>query len=89
VFGGPPSGRELLEWDQVYSTEYDWSLDGSVLTMDFDNITTHELGHSVGLGDLYDTSCSSQTMYGYADYSETNKRTLESGDVEGIRKLYR
>jgi hypothetical protein len=57
--------------------------------MDFDNIATHELGHSCGLGDLYTSDCSQQTMYGYASNGETNKRTLECGDIAGISELYK
>jgi hypothetical protein len=56
--------------------------------MDFLNIATHELGHGFGLGDLYQSKWSTQTMYGYADYGETMKRTLESGDIAGIQAIY-
>jgi len=90
IFSGPPRARELVEWDQVYDdVDFDWSDDGSPGKMDFENIATHELGHSVGLGDLYDTKCSEQTMYGYASLGETKKRTLEDGDIEGVHRLYR
>jgi len=89
IFGGPPQGRELTEWDQVYDdVGYNWSLSGEAGKMDFENIATHELGHSVGLADLYSSACSEQTMYGYATYGETKKQTLESGDIAGISKLY-
>ena len=89
VFGGPPPFRELVEWDQVYDdVDFDWSMAGESGKMDFENIATHELGHSVGLDDLYSDECSEQTMYGYAGYGETSKRTLESGDINGIQKLY-
>jgi len=57
--------------------------------MDFENIATHELGHSVGLDDLYDERSSEQTMYGYASYGETKKRTLEDGDINGVYQLYK
>ncbi len=56
--------------------------------MDFDNIATHELGHSFGLDDLYEDTCFEETMYGYASTGETNKRTLENGDITGIYTLY-
>ena len=56
--------------------------------MDIENIVTHELGHTFGMGDLYDSNCANETMYGYASEAETNKRTLESGDIEGVSKLY-
>jgi hypothetical protein len=89
VFSGPPSQRRLIEWDQVFDqVDFDWSANGEPNKMDFENIATHELGHSVGLSDLYDNKCSEQTMFGYADYGETKKRTLESGDVNGVRELY-
>ena len=88
IFGGPPSGRKLVEWDQVYNTYYPWSDTGDVYSMDFENIATHELGHSVGMGDLYDSTCANETMYGYGDLGETKKHDLNAGDIEGINKLY-
>lgn len=88
-FSGPPFARELVEWDQVYDqVDFDWSANGEAGKMDFENIATHELGHSVGLDDLYTSECSEQTMYGYADYGETKKRTLEAGDIKGVQELY-
>lgn len=89
IFGGPPFARELVEWDQVYDDfDFDWSSNGEAGKMDFENIATHELGHSVGMGDLYDTVCSEETMFGYADFGETKKQTLNTGDITGINKLY-
>ena len=89
VFGGPAQKRQLVEWDQVYDqVDYDWSASGEAGKMDFENIATHELGHSVGMGDLYTSECSEQTMYGYASYGETKKRTLEAGDIKGVGTLY-
>ena len=88
IFGGPPSQRVLVEWDMVFDdADFDWGI-GEVSKMDFENIATHELGHAVGLGDLYNMECSEQTMYGYSTEGEIKKRTLESGDIAGIQKLY-
>ena len=88
IFGGPPPFRELVEWDMIFDdVDFDWGI-GEAGKMDFENIATHELGHSVGLDDLYDSKCSEQTMYGYAGYGEIKKRTLEAGDIAGINKLY-
>ncbi len=90
IFSGPPWARELVEWDQIYDDQdFDWSDSGEVSKMDFENIATHELGHSVGLDDLYTSECSEQTMYGYATEGETKKRTLEAGDIRGVQELYR
>ena len=91
IFGGPPRQRRLVEWDMIFDqVDYDWSenAEGSLTEMDFESISTHELGHSVGLDDLYEPTCFEQTMYGYADYGDMNKRTLESGDIAGIQALY-
>jgi|SRR3989344_2436798 len=81
--------NQLIEWDQIYDDiDFDWSSDGSAGKMDFDNIATHELGHSVGMGDIYNVACSNVTMYGFADFGETNKRTLEPADITGVSALY-
>jgi hypothetical protein len=91
IFSGPPFGRELVEWDQVYDDyDFDWTDNGTAQQdcMDFYNIAIHELGHSCGLADLYSDECSEQTMYGYATEGETKKMTLEDGDIAGITKLY-
>ena len=88
-FSGPPFARELLEWDMIFDdVDFDWSPTGEASKMDFENIATHELGHSVGLGDLYNSGCSEETMYGYAAFGEIKKRDLNSGDIAGVSKLY-
>jgi len=91
IFGGPTFNRQLVEWDQVYDdVTYDWSMSatGEIGKMDFENIATHELGHSVGMADLYNSNCVNETMYGYANYGETKKRDLNAGDIAGINKFY-
>lgn len=89
IFSGPASGRKLVEWDQLYDdVDYAWSSTGATGAMDFANIATHELGHSFGLGDLYNSACGEETMYGYATEGETKKRDLNPGDVKGISALY-
>lgn len=91
VFSGPPQTRELVEWDQVYDqVDYDWSASETGIPgrMDFDNILTHEHGHALGMADLYQGSCSEETMYGYAEPGEIKKRDLNIGDIVGISKLY-
>ncbi len=89
IFRGRPGGRELVEWDQVYdNVDFDWSLNGEAGKMDFENIATHELGHTFGLDDLFDETCSDETMYGFAAEGETNKRILGNGDSAGVFELY-
>jgi len=88
IFSGPPGGRQLVEWDQVYNTSYPWSETGEAGKMDFENIATHELGHTFGLGDLYTADCTEETMYGFSGFGEVKKSTLEGGDIKGISSLY-
>lgn len=83
-------GKRIVEFDMLFNTRYVWG-DSSINTstvMDFQNIATHELGHAVGLADIYSLSCGSVTMYGYSDYGEMSKRSLESADVTGLQKMY-
>ena len=88
VFSGPTQNRQLTEWDQVYDqTDFDWSTTGEAGKMDFENISTHELGHTIGLTHPADT-CSQETMYRYADYGETIRRDLGTGDIAGAAVLY-
>lgn len=56
--------------------------------VDVQNIMTHEAGHWLVLGDLYDSIDQYETMYGYAGEYELQKRSLESGDEAGIQSIY-
>lgn len=90
IFRGPPSQRELVEWDQVYDDiDFSWSNIGELAStsMDFENVSTHEIGHSVGMGHPSD-SCAEETMFRFADEGETKKRDLNTGDIQGIDNLY-
>jgi hypothetical protein len=88
-FYGPPGQRRITEFDILFDTDFTWgdaTKDSSV--MDLQNIATHEFGHGFGLGDLYETSCIEETMYGYSTEGETSKRDLNAGDIAGIQELY-
>lgn len=91
IFGGPMSGRQIVECDMVFNDALPESWGDATVqsgVWDVQDIATHELGHVAGLGDLYSTAAMQQTMYGYASPDETKKRTLESGDIAGIKVLY-
>lgn len=82
-------GRQIVEYDILFNTDFIWG-DATLnpLIMDLQNIATHEEGHAVGLSDIYSTSCSQVTMYGYSTEGETSKRTLEQPDITGLQKMY-
>lgn len=96
IFAGPPKGRELVEWDMVFNTDFNWGNAGptnetglgDTAIMDFLNIATHETGHAAGLGHPSD-ACTEETMYRFAETGETKKRTLHTGDIAGIKDLYK
>ncbi len=81
--------KTIVEFDISFETDYTWGdADEDLSKMDVQNIATHEIGHGVGLKDLYTTTCAEETMFGYASYGETKKRSLNAGDILGIRAIY-
>jgi len=82
-------GKQIVEFDMRFNTNYNWG-DASVdqTLMDLQNIATHELGHAVGLADIYTDACSTVTMFGYGTNGETEKRTLEAPDITGLQQMY-
>lgn len=79
---------QIYDTDILFNTFYAWSTTGNPAAMDLQNIATHELGHFIGLSDIYQSSCTDVTMYGYSTKGETSKRTLEQPDITGLQKLY-
>jgi hypothetical protein len=61
---------------------------GTTGKYDIQNIMTHEAGHWVMLGDLYNNKDSLLTMYGYGKTGEICKDTLGWGDLLGVRQAY-
>lgn len=80
--------KHLIEFDMVFNTMYPWSLTGEAGKYDTRNIATHEAGHTLQLGDLYGSSYSELTMYGYGAAGETKKQTLGLGDMLGAENIY-
>jgi len=86
-----PATKAIVEFDIMFDTDWTWGDATNPETpsaMDLQNIATHELGHGVGLADIYDTTCSAVTMYGYSNNGDIQKRTLEVPDIRGLQTLY-
>lgn len=79
--------NEIVDCDVIFNTKHDWGI-GAANAFDVRNITTHEVGHVIGLADLYEDIYSELTMYGYGAEGETKKISLENGDILGCRFLY-
>jgi hypothetical protein len=82
-------GGNLAEFDILMDEDFAWG-DATIdpIKMDFQNIFTHEFGHGLGLSDIYTSTCNTQTMFGYSWEGDYLKRTLESGDISGLQRLY-
>ncbi len=80
----------IYEVDIVFNTFHKWGIDPVKKDKAFDiqNIATHEFGHPIGLGDLYDDIYSELTMYGYSSKGEIKKCSLEEGDIAGAQWRY-
>jgi len=80
--------NSALPWKQNTITDDPNSSSGDPDCFDVQDIATHEAGHWLMLGDLYNKPTASQTMYGYGSKGEMSKRSLESGDLAGLRAIY-
>lgn len=96
TFWYSPFTKSVVEFDMELNTYFKWGVDADgeggafALTdaMDIQNIVTHEAGHTLVLLDLYSSTNSEVTMYGYSDFGEVKKISLAGGDLDGLRKLY-
>lgn len=82
------STKNIVEFDMLFNSYFIWgNATANSSLMDLQNIAMHEFGHSIGLGDIYNT-CTRETMYGYSKAGETFKRSLNPGDIAGLRSIY-
>jgi hypothetical protein len=86
---------EIVEFDMVFNSILKWGIDPDdegprklKRAYDVQNIATHEVGHVVGLDDLYAEQYRELTMYGYGKTGEVIKISLAEGDIAGAQYLY-
>ncbi len=83
------SSNQIAKATIEFNSQFQWSTSAEANSADVQNILTHEFGHWLRLGDIYQpTTCSEVTMWGYAALGETKKRSLEQPDIDGIISLY-
>ena len=88
------SGGLVVDVDTIMNKKFLWSWSNSATcadtaSYDAENILTHELGHWMGLNDMYDVANYREaTMYGYGAKGEAKKDTLTTGDKAGAAAIY-
>jgi len=85
--------KVATEVDTIMNTKFTWywSQDQNCAyqgVYDAQDILTHELGHTMGLDDMYTDEYANHTMYGYGSKGEVKKDTLTQGDIIGVRNIY-
>lgn len=84
---------DVLEKDIIFNNKLNWNFNlPNSNEFDVETITLHEMGHCVGLRDLYGnlpgySSDQNKIMFGLFDYGEI-RRTLSSADITGIQYIY-
>lgn len=71
---------------EVNARDYDWSTAPSAETLDIQNVIAHEIGHLLGLDDIFNSL--DGTMFGFILRGETTKRSLDIDEVRGSSFLY-
>ena len=88
-----PDNNLVVDVDTIMNNKFPWSWSNSMTcayqnSYDAENILTHELGHWIGLDDMYELSYQDATMYGYGSKMEVKKTTLTDGDKIGAYTIY-
>ncbi|CAN5580267.1 hypothetical protein BH23CHL6_BH23CHL6_00130 [soil metagenome] len=86
------SGNRIVEADVQINSNVSWatSLAGCRFQPMLGAVTTHEVGHSFGMGHVGEKKHGRLTMSSHIDGNCNNQEsTLGLGDVLGLEKLYR
>ncbi len=86
--------KSILEADTWFASDKTWTTDLSKATgstFDIQSVAVHELGHTIGLGDLYTLPSSDSRKYDWNQVMNSYdgaQRTLGNGDQTGAWVLY-
>lgn len=85
----------LTEADTTYNLDYQWTADWNTALstgkMDLQSVALHELGHGIGMDDLYTLPNTDPRKSDFAQAMNSYdgpQRTLGNGDKAGAEKLY-
>jgi len=86
VWSEQKTGR-IIETDiELNAVDYKWSTSGETGMMDVQNVTTHEVGHILGLGHSLEST--EPAMFPIISINETRKRILDPDDRLAAGLLY-
>jgi hypothetical protein len=79
---------KIVESDMTFNSNLKWTTTGETGKLDFQSVVLHELGHTIGLGDLYNKAAFAKDTTQVMHYYTGVKRSLGNGDATGVWKLY-
>jgi hypothetical protein len=78
----------FFDVDIILSNFADWSVTGDPDAFDVQSVMTHEVGHLIGLADLYSPLDADKVMYGFIDPGDVSDRILTDDEIAGASDIY-